>query len=102
MISIARLVSSSETRTDASAGPRTSAPHCHVPMRASSAVNGYSSISAKKAAPVRVIQWRGVRMRGEERRLRADHIYPGEKLPPLLPLKATLQKPLRLSRSAHL
>ncbi len=77
MISIATPVSRSETRTDASAGPRTSAPHCHGPMRASSAVNGYNNARANSAADVRATQWRGMLMRVGLRPCLADHSYSG-------------------------
>src|SRR4029077_13812556 len=101
MISMATPVSSSETRTDASAGPRTSAPHCHGPIRASNAVNGYNSVSANSAAPALAIQRRLI-MHEVERHLPVDRNYTCGKLLALPRLLANQGKPPRLSRSAHL
>src|ERR1041385_4625106 len=101
MITIARLVSSSETRTDASAGPRTSSVHCHVPIRASSAENGYKSASANSAAPALAIQWRLI-MHEAVRHLLVDRNYTCGRFLALHHLSTIRQKLPHPSRSARL
>src|SRR6516162_6357261 len=81
MTAIARPVINSETRTEESAGARTSEPHCHGPTRANSAVNGYKRATAKSAAPALAIQRRSSVMGGERKHHPADRNKSAGRLP---------------------